>query len=564
MIRFHKIQFKNFLSYGNNWTTFEYEAGLLRILASNGSGKSSLAIDVLFFVLFGKSYRKINLNQLINSVNKTELIVKLFFAVGNNEYRIERGLKPNFFHIYEIKNNVENLIPLASKVKTYQEYFEDEIIKINEKMFSQMFCKTSTKTSSFFELSKADKRSYIETLFDIEIFSDFNKMCKSDLDEINTQIKDTKTEIHHIDLLIEQEIFNLQNLRTVFKKISGNSENIETQITALNTDSEKQKVALEKISQYKKEQSIIQETLLNLKKQKSEINESLKDLGAKIKLSNFKMQMFNDTCKGCPKISEIVSGLDLDNQEKTEIDLKDSIKKIESEQHALDGKSKKILEIVNKENLIKKNLQTNFERLAELQKEIPEIKIDESNLKKYEENKIEKKALLDGLYYKQKHYEILKGFFSDSGIKSFIIKKYLPHINKLINSFLQKFQIGVLFYLDEEFNEIITSKYKENFSYFNFSDGEKKRIDLALMFAFLEFSKLKNQQSTGNLLILDEITSNLDAEGENGLYQILRDMITKESKSILVISNSGNVDPEKIDKQVSIVVEHGFSKIQIS
>lgn len=566
MLDFKRVRFKNFLSYGNNWTEFEFNPGINRIAAANAQGKSSMT-EAVYFALFGKPYRKINLANLINSINKSELIVELEFSVNKNEYKIVRSLKPNSFVIYE--NDVVK--PLNSSTASYQDMLEKDILHFDENVFNQTSYKSTTKNISFLSLPKHERRQIVEGIFGIEMFSSMNKMCKDKFDEYNTEMYTIKKEIEYTSILIDQEISNLENLKRIQEKINQESEikviEIEKEISQLTSDVEQYNLALSKIEEYKIIQKQSIDELSTVKEKLSTVRNNNVRIDSEIKLAQFKIDLFNKTCAGCEKISSIMQDIDIDKL----IQIKESndslIEKLLDSIEQLRKTNSKCEKILANEKFVNGNIQRANNRISELNKSIyietnKEIKINASQLNEHKENK----KLLETKYNEasdlKNHYNVMRTLLSDEGIKAFIIKKHLPHINKLLNTYLQKFNADILFYFNEEFNEIISSRYKENFNYFNFSEGQKRRIDLAILFAFMEFSKMRNKKSSNNILILDEISSTLDATGENGLYDILRDLVHKENKSVITVSHSGNIDPTKIDFLYEVELDKGFSKLQ--
>lgn len=565
MINYKKIRFKNFLSYGNSWTEFNFEPGVIRLAGQNGSGKSVIGNEALYFVLFGKTYRRINLPQLVNSVNKSDLRVELYFNIGQNEYKIIRGLKPNVFEIYE--NNV--LKPLSSSKSNYQQILE-EILHLNENVFNQTTCKSVTKNISFLSLAKQERRSVIEGVFDIEMFSIMSKLCKSKFDDTDFRCNELKREIEYISLLIEQELENIHNLKKIKQQMSDEAkkkvDEITNEIKNLELNIKKNNEALLKLETYYSRKNETEKSINDNKKKIKIGRDKYTEILSLIKASEQKIELFSSVCSGCSKIQAIIEAENIENQHNNLELINKKLEEIREKNEILDKELKKINQILASEHYIKTNINRDKEKVEELNKSIyvelnKEIEIDETKLKNHTTNKKDIEARYNTFTDNRKYYSIMKNLLSDDGIKSFIIKRYLPHVNKLLNTYLQKFGAEILFYFDSEFNEVVASRYKESFSYFSFSEGQKRRIDLAILFAFMEFSKIRNKKSNSNLMIFDEINTTLDPQGENIFYEILKDLAKRENKCIIIISHSGNIDPERIDILYEVSMEKGFSKV---
>jgi DNA repair exonuclease SbcCD ATPase subunit len=565
LIIFNKISYKNFLSYGNSTVEFDFHSGINRISGINGVGKSCLA-EALYFVLFGKTYRRINLPQLVNSINNSDLLVKLWFTIGDTEYIVERGLKPAIFRIYENGN----LKALCSTTKSYQEIFEEDILKMNENIFCQITFKSITKNISFLGLPKQDKRKIIENIFDIEIFSTMNKLAATKLDLIKTDLYNCKKEIEFTDMLIEQELANLEHLKNLNKQIQEDSKEkvneINSEIETLTEENRKYDIGLEKIKIYKDTKIIIEATIEKYRNELKNERERETNYKSTLKLIDDKLKLLNSTCAGCPKINSIMENENPELVNNQLVSVKDTIVLLQSNIKNKQDELIKIEKILANEKYLIGSKQKNQSRIETLNKSIyvelnKEIEIDRTKYIEHTNNRNDLSVKFNELSHKEKHLLAMKTLLSDDGIKAFVIKRYLPYINKLLNTYLQKFNAGILFYFDNEFNEKIGTRHKENFSYFNFSEGQKRRIDLSILFAFIEFAKLKNKKANTNLLILDEISAMLDASGENLLYEVLRDFVNRENKSIIAISHSGNIDPEKIDKLFEVSLIKGFSKL---
>lgn len=570
MTEFQKIGVRNFLSYGNNWTWFSFKKGLHRIKGTNGQGKSTVPFDALSFALFGRPYRKIKMSQLVNSLNKKELEIQLIFKKGKDVYRIERGLKPDYFKIY--KN--EEIIPVSSSKKGYQEILEQDILNnYNENLFNQITAKSLTKNMSFMTLSKADKRNIIENLFDIELFSAVGKNIKSKVDIIDMQIQMYKKDIDNMTLLIKQEEQNLEQLRNIKRKMEEEAKqkisNIQNEIQQINEDNIKYTEALEKLQKYKKRKSKRLTEVDYIKKEIKNQRDKQSDVVASIKLIKNKIELLKSTCGDCPKIKSILETEDIhtliDRQKKYDEAIKNMREEIEEKEIEI----RKIDEVLANEKFINNSLQKNNQRIKSLEADVNieiarDLEIDETKYKKHIKNKKELEKLYETKSNEKKHYLVLKSLYSDDGIKSFIIKKYLPTINKLLNTYLNRFNADIAFNFDSDFNEVVLSRFKENFSYFSFSEGQKKRIDLAVLFAFINFALFKNKKCNTNLLVFDEIDSGLDLDGKNRLYEVLKEYKEQQNKCIITISHDTAIDPDSFDEIYNVKIEKGFSVIESS
>ena len=566
MIEFKKIIWKNLLSYGNNNNEFNFEDGVFRISATNGSGKSSI-IEALNYALFGKPYRKIKLSQLINSKNKKGLETYLYFKKQDDEYRIERGMKPELFKIY--KNN--ELIPVSSSKKGYQEILVEDILGFNENLFNQIMVKSLTKNVSFMDLPKGEKRAIIENLLDIELFTLINKNIKKSIDATEVSLKDCKKDIETTTLLIEQEQANLEKLIQLQKKLKEESDEMiqsyTKEIDDMDEINAKYEKGLEIIKKKKPVKDSKRKEYQTLYNAKQEAQQKITEATTTINLNEKKIKFLSDTCGTCPKIKELQKADNIEEchsiLEQSKIVVTDCIKQMS----LIENEIKKLDEVLNKESSIITSLSSNKDRKTKLLNQIKLIKekvvtVDESKLLEYNENKKNHTDNYKSLSSDKLHLTTLKALFSDDGIKTLIIKKYLPSINKLLNTYLTKFNANMLFSFDNEFNEVILSKNQENYSYHNFSEGEKKRIDLAVLFAFIKFAMYKNKKSNTNLIIFDEILSGLDVFGVNALFDILKDHKDYQNKCILTINHNTDIENEYFDKTYEIFKEKGFSRIK--
>jgi len=568
MIIFRKIKWKNFLSTGNNFTEIKLDnAPNTLVVGSNGAGKSTL-LDALCFVLFGKPFRSINKPQLMNSINNKDCIVEIDFNLGNKSFRIVRGIKPNVFEIYQ--DGV--LVNQDAASRDYQEYLEKSILKLNYKSFTQIVILGSASFTPFMQLSAADRRAIIEELLDIQIFSAMNNIIKEKI----TINKDSITAIkHEIDLA--QQKYDLQKLHTD-EVDQNNAEKViqyesaiqislgEIQEIHANTTNTTTKI--EEKLQLVSGKNQVETKLKTITKLESQIEANLSKY--KKDISFFQQ---NDNCPTCRQ--EIALGF-----KETEI-ANNNLKVTECE-HGLRELEKKLTEEQNKLNTIseiQKEIQklqilvaTNNTAVIEKQKYIKTVEkqLEELNSNKESTAKEQQhlQELLDCLLKLQQdlrtlieektYYDAASGLLKDTGIKTKIVKQYLPIINKLVNKYLASFDFFVNFNLDESFKETIKSRHRDEFTYASFSEGEKQKIDLALLFSWRAVAKLKNSANT-NLLILDEVfDSSLDANGTEYLMTILQML---EGANVFVISHKGDVLQDKFRNVLRFEKVKNFSRI---
>lgn len=373
MIIFEKITWKNLLSYGNNTTEFVFNSGIYKISAINGSGKSSL-IDAFYFALFGKPYRKIKLNQLINSKNKKGLEVVLHFTKQDDKYRIERGLKPDYFKIF--KN--DEIFPVSSSKKGYQQILEDDILgSYNENLANQVSIKSMTKNASFMTLDKANKKAIIENLFDIEMFTVISKLAKAKIDELETELSSTKKDLENTTLLIEQEIHNIEKLRNLQAKLQEESDSIikgyEDEINELNAKNVKLNEGLKLITKYKTKQSELNKKINELRLNKESFQREITSLETLIKASESKTNFLSKTCGECPKIKELMANDGIEDKQKTIENLKEKIKQEINSLTTLESELKKANEILYNETNVVNSIKSNNERIEKLTNQISNI-----------------------------------------------------------------------------------------------------------------------------------------------------------------------------------------------
>ena len=569
MIIFEKIRWKNFLSTGNVFSEIDLTSQRTNlIVGSNGAGKSTI-LDALTFSLFGKPFRKISKSMLVNSINEKDCVAEITFTIGKNDYRVVRGIKPTKLEIY--CNGV--LWDKESSVNEQQKNFENSVLKMNFKSFTQIVVLGSSTFVPFMKLSIPQRREIIEDILDIQVFSTMNVLLKDRVKENNIEVREID---YQIDLLKDKIELQKQHMLAL-EKI--NKEEIDRKRI--------------KIEEYKKSETEKNDSIESLTKEIFNLNKEMQDYQKsnsnlqKLNTYLIKLQSKLKSCKKdhkffeknhvCPTCTQQLSDEFRENkleESQSEINKMDGgIEDLESaivdEQNKLQKFTELSTEVNNRNSTLS---QLNFQ-LTSIRKEVNSIEEEIKELegsnpdKKAEYTKLEK-LVKEKKDFSKQHASLKKDrdvlttashLLKDNGIKTRIIKTYLPTMNKLINDFLQRMEFYVNFTLDENFEEIIKSRYRDVFSYDSFSEGEKARIDIALLLTWRSIAKLKNSVDT-NLLILDEIfDGSLDQSGTSDLGWILRNF--DESTKVFVISHKQGMD-DKFDRTITAEKEKNFSIVR--
>jgi len=568
MILFKKIRWKNFLSTGTQFTELDFEkSNTTLIIGTNGAGKSTV-LDALTFSLFGKSFRGINKPQLVNSTNEKDCLVEIEFQIGTNEFLIRRGIKPNIFEIY--KNS--SLMDQNASAVDQQKWFEQNVLKMNYKSFTQIVILGSSNFVPFMQLSSSNRRDVIEDLLDIRIFSHMTVVIKE-------KIRNIREEIKTLDLK-KSSLEDKVNMQKNFIEELENRGNAK-----INANEKKIAKFFDEIGNYSKENQEIQDKIDELQKELesySGATEKLREFGGlkgklsqKVSAITKEHQFFSDNmvCPTCTqdieetfRLNRIVdaqnSAKELQSGYKK---LEEAIKEEERREHQFLSLSKEVTTLtygISQNNIringlhqqvrdLQCEVQTIAENLANRNTEHEKLEQFNKSLKLVYDNLLKKK---DSIQYHDFSYSLLK----DSGVKSKIIKKYLPLINQQVNRYLQMMDFYINFTLDEEFNETVQSPIHEDFSYSSFSEGEKQRIDLALLFTWREVAKLKNSTNT-NLLILDEVfDSSLDGFGTEEFLKIIRYVI--KDTNVFIISHKTGME-DRFESVLKFEKVKGFSRM---
>tara|TARA_B110000459_G_scaffold101121_1_gene112456 strand:+ start:909 stop:2624 length:1716 start_codon:yes stop_codon:yes gene_type:complete len=568
VITFKNIKYKNFLSTGN--TPIEVKlnkSNTTLIVGVNGSGKSTL-LDALCFVLFNKPFRIIKKEQMINTVNNGDCLIELEFEVGTNSYLVRRGIKPNIFEIYQN----DKLLNQDASSLDYQKYLENNIMRLNYRSFLQVVLLGSSSYEPFMKMKPRYRREVVEEILDIRVFGLMDLILRPQQSELTRNVTDLshkcdlieskyETELKHYNAISDLNMNDLDGKKRLLEKNGQANYDYNRKIDKLNDELERHRDSI-------KDQSKEQAKMTKLSKLEAKIEQNLET--HKKNLDFFEQ---NDNCPTCTQSIELdfkgekikleEGKLSTLNEGMTQI--MSEISKQEEHLNAMDKISKKVYEM----NVEVSKLQTSVEELdkycnniheeikslqnkqtdgRDIEKQLEQLKID------LEESKVERDKILD----QQKYVNVLRTILNDKGAKSQIIKKYVPIMNNLINQYLQSMEFFISFHLDEEFNETVKSRFRDTFNYNNFSEGEKMRIDLALLFTWRHIAKMKNSVNT-NLLILDEIfDSSLDGQGTDDFFKIIKTM-TKEN--IFIISHKGDILFDRFTEVVRFEKFKNFTRL---
>ena len=569
MIKFEKVRWKNFLSTGNQFTEIDLNRNeTTLIIGENGAGKSTV-LDALCFALFGKPFRTISKSQLINTVNAMETVVEIEFSIASRNYKVVRSIKPNKFEIWQ--NDI--MINQEANSRDYQKILEQQILKLNYRSFTQVVILGSSTFVPFMQLKARFRREVVEDLLDIKIFSTMNLLLKQRLKDLVTELQEVEYNHKLCSEKISMQSTHIENIKNnadlIIKEKQSNYESnsieLDKKVNNKKLLEENQKGLFTSVE----DQIKIESKDVKLKDLRSTLTEKQKEKDRMIKFLSE-----NEDCPACEQHidkefkSQMISAKETEKKE-----IVDGLTKMEEE---LDKTKVRLNEISKVTNEIQDNsiqiasLNTSIQELekyqVKLSEEIKDLEkstidnSDEEQLKILQEEfeGIEKnrKDLKEEKVYK----EASKAMLQDTGIKTKIIKQYLPIMNQLINKYLASMEFYVNFTLDENFDETIKSRFRDNFNYASFSEGEKMRIDLALLFTWRAIAKMKNSTNT-NLLILDEIfDSSLDSAGTDEFLKILN---TLEGENVFVISHKQDVLVDKFKHTLKFEKNKNFSKMVV-
>jgi DNA repair exonuclease SbcCD ATPase subunit len=569
VLKFHTLRWKNFLSTGNVFTEIKLDRSPTTIITGdNGAGKSTI-LDALCFALFNKPFRNINKAQILNAINGKDCVVEIDFTIGNVEYRVQRGMKPNIFNIY--KNG--KLIDQPGNSRDYQSILEETILKLTYKSFTQIVVLGNASFTPFMQLSARDRRDVIEDLLDIQIFSSMNVLLRDRTAKNKQDLVDVD---YNIDLDTEKVQVNQEYLNRVKQDLKKQINEIDEDIASLtelyNTtknDSESTKKHIEKISDAISNSDSVDS-------RKVRIEDIISKMSSKTKKLT-KRKDFFETNHHCPTCDQSID----ENIKTTKIqDSQKQLQEIDSAMEQVQVKYDKLMEEVAKiedgNNMIRKKSEEYRElvvtangyldQITKLKDKKSKISGEETVDETVEQTLKDLKAAIksntarkEQLVKDKEVLSIASTLLKDGGIKSKIIRQYVPIMNKLVNKYLAALDFFVNFELDEEFNEVLKSRHRDEFTYASFSEGEKMRIDLALLFTWRAIAKLKNSTNT-NLLILDEVfDASLDTAGCDEFLKLLQEIGAETN--VFVISHKGDILIDKFRSQIRFEKVKNFSRI---
>jgi len=568
MILFKKIKWKNFLSTGNHFSEIELiKNSTTLIVGQNGAGKSTV-LDALTFSLFGKPFRKINKLQLLNSVNEKDCVVEVELSINDVEWKVVRGIKPNIFKIYRDDNCLDQF----ASANDQQKWLEQNVLKMNYKSFTQIVILGSTNFVPFMQLSATNRREVIEDLLDIKIFSSMNNIIKDEIKIVRDEIKTLELKKESLNDKVEMQENFMDELDQQGKsRIDDNKQ----KITNLFTESDEYVLVNEQLENDVSDLTKGQEAVTGATKKLRELGNLKGKISSKVSTITKEHKFFTEhtVCPTCEqdieedfrinkiadaqtKAKELQSGYKeleeaIKNEEERERQFTVLSKEITKLTHGISQNNTRISGCQRQIRDLESEIQTLTDQLADRNSEHEKLNSFKQNLSQTYETLASRK---DTIRYNEFSYSLLK----DGGVKTKIIKKYLPLINQQVNRYLQMMDFYINFTLDEEFNETVQSPIHDNFSYASFSEGEKMRIDLALLFTWREVARFKNSVNT-NLLIMDEVfDSSLDGFGTEEFLKIIRFVI--KDANVFIISHKTGMD-DRFDSVVKFEKVKGFSQM---
>ena len=568
MVIFHKISWRNFLSTGNTPIEINLrESPTTLIIGKNGSGKSTI-LDALCFALFNKPYRIIKKDQMINTINNADSIVEVYFSIGPKAYKVRRGIKPNIFEIYQ---DGELINQNASGVD-YQKYLETNILKLNYRSFCQVVILGSSSYEPFMKMRASYRRDVIEEILDIKVFASMNLLLRSKQQELT---KDITTLRHSVDLIENKVNLQEQHYNELSKRDTDQIDVKQKDITKAQNDKRDYMFRIESLNKEitQNQLQIADKTKVSAKMTQLQKLEAKIDQNLKTHKKALKFFEENKNCPTCTQdIKEEFRQDKIDEERRAVVKLQDGYKQLLSEITKQEEKISNFDKVSERIRNIETNvakLNTSIDELKRysdrLEDEIEKLRIEDTsglNIKeeivRLKQELVKTKEDRDKVIDEKRYIDILRQIVDDSGARAQIIKKYLPVMNKLINQYLHSMDFFVSFHLDEEFKETVRSRHMDTFNYNNFSEGEKMRIDLSLLFTWRSIAKMKNSVNT-NLLILDEIfDSSLDGQGTDDFFKIVKGL-TKEN--IYIISHKGDIMFDKFTNIIKFEKYQNFTRI---
>lgn len=557
MIKFSKIRWKNFLSTGNAWTEVLLDkSSSTLILGDNGSGKSTL-LDAITFALFNKPFRNISKPQLINSVNRKNMLVEVEFTIGSKEYLIRRGSNPGVFEI-EIDGD---MVDQNASVRDYQKHLEENILKLNYKSFTQIVILGSASFTPFMQLTPNIRREIIEDILDIRIFTTMKEVLKSKVTDLKEKLRFIEGEI---TVTKEKAKVQKQYIDTLESDKKERVEKIQSEITGLETT----------LSTLQKQVAVdteVKESFGDIETKRKKLEAFKTEFARKIREQKKELDFYHnhDDCPTCKQgIPHDFKETITSEKEYKINELEEGNTKLAEQWEELDKSYEEFLDIQQKiidTNNSIMSTQTLLQRLVvektDAENKVGDIEKETSKLKEIAKELVSKSDQRTSYNEEQEYNSIAESLLKDSGIKTKIIRQYLPVINKLVNKYLKAMDFFVQFDLDETFKETIKSRHRDKFSYASFSEGEKQRIDLALVFTWRTIAKMKNSAST-NLLLLDEVfDSSLDVNGTDYVMQLLNTI--GEETNVFVISHKGDQLFDKFRSVIRFEKKNNYSVMAV-